>query len=42
MRAKTQIPQGKLGGVRELSEMADFTEETSGPSSTLHRPSGNA
>lgn len=42
MEGKAQIPHGRLGGARELSEMADVTEEASGPKSTLHRPSGNA
>lgn len=42
MKAEAQIHQGQLGGARKLSEMADITEEASGPSSTLLRPSGNA
>lgn len=38
MRAEAQA-QGQIGGARKLD---DVTEEVSGPSSILHRPSGNA
>lgn len=34
MKTKAQIPQGQLGGARELSEI---DEEASGPSSILYR-----